>query len=57
MLCWLQSHVDRWRERLGARQALALMDGHLLADLGLTRPAVTAVLAGASVPMERRPFD
>ncbi len=30
----------RWRQRHAARRALALMDDHLLADLGTTRDCI-----------------
>lgn len=57
MLFWLQRQVRRWRARIGERRALAGADGRLLSEVGLSRIAITAVLAGAAIPMSRQIFD
>jgi len=57
MLCFLQRQVLRWRERLSARRSLAKVDSRLLAEVGLSRIAITAVLAGAAVPITRQMLD
>ena len=39
-------HFHRWRLRHEARRALALMDDHLLADLGTTRDCISDFVLG-----------
>lgn len=53
MLCWMRRQIGRLRQRRG----LAKLDNHFLAEIGLSRVAITAVLAGAAVPLSRQMFD
>jgi uncharacterized protein YjiS (DUF1127 family) len=57
MFSCLAIRFDAWRARLGKRRALNALDGQTLADVGLSRPVVTAALAGTEVPPSRQPFD
>jgi uncharacterized protein YjiS (DUF1127 family) len=57
MFSCLAIRFDAWRARLGKRRALDALDGQTLADVGLSRPVVTAALAGTEVPLSRQPFD
>ncbi len=57
MLGWLTERFAAWQVRIGQRRALALLDSRTLADVGLSRAAVTAALAGNGMLVARRGFD
>ncbi len=53
----LIERFSAWRTHVGHQRALAVIDGHTLADVGLNRAAVTAVLGGNDVLVARQRFD